>query len=181
MRAPNWKSTGSKKKPASGEEAPEPDEEKRPADAAKQAAYRILSYRDRSAHELREKLKEKGFSETVIAEVIPFLQEIGALNDLRFARQWAQSRTDYRHFGPVRLRRELLEKGISADETDAVLNQLSEERDPSASAEEALTRRFHDPALLGEPAVRQRAFAFLQRKGFSTETILKVLRKIGTP
>jgi regulatory protein len=186
MGAPNWKSTASKKNPASGEtgriDRPAgPEEEKRPIDAAKQAAYRILSYRDRSAHELREKLKEKGFSEEVIAEVVPFLEGIGALNDLRFAGQWVRSRTDYRHLGPVRLRRELLEKGISAVEADAALRQLSEERDPLASAEEALTRRFHDPALLEEPAVRQRAFAFLQRKGFSTETILKVFRKIRTP
>ena len=151
------------------------------SDAAKQAAYRILSHRDRTSREMAAKLKAKDFSDSVILKVITFLQEIGALNDLRFARQWARSRTEYRHFGPVRLRQELLEKGVSATEADAALDQLSEEHDPVQSAEAALRRRFKDPALLEDPAVQRRALAFLQRKGFAAETILKVLRKKGTP
>jgi regulatory protein len=180
MRARSWKSTVSKKnlQASSGKALPK-GEEDRSFDAAKQAAYRILSYQDRTSHELDAKLKEKGFSEEIISETIRYLQEIGALNDSRFARQWARSRTEYRHVGPIRLRRELLGKGISTEEAEAVLNQLSEEHDPVTSAEEALTRRFKDLALLEDLNHRQRAFAFLQRKGFATETILKVFRKIG--
>lgn len=188
MGGRSWKSTASKKKKPvlSWESGPEGKGDGRSFDAAKQAAYRILSYRDRTSHELRAKLNEKGFSDEVISEVILFLQEIGALNDLRFARQWARSRMERLHFGPIRLRQELLEKGVSAEETEALLNQLSEEHDPVTSAEEALTRRFQggtlhvkEPALLGDLAAQKRAFAFLQRKGFSTEIILKVFRKMG--
>lgn len=182
MAGRSWKSTASKKKKPdpSGASRPEAGEE-RSFDAAKQAAYRILSYRDRTVHELRTKLAEKGFSEEVISEAILFLQEIGALSDARFARQWARSRMEVRHFGPIRLRQELLAKGVSTEEADALLDQLSGEHDPAASAEEALVRRFKDPTLLGDPAAQRRAFGFLQRKGFSTETILKVFRKIRTP
>lgn len=148
-------------------------------DRAKETAYRLLSYRDRSAQEIVSKLEAKGYSKEIVSRTISFLKEAGYLNDARFARQWARSRTQYRRLGPIRLRQELLEKGISSAEVDAVLNQLSEERDPIQSAEEALVQRFKDPALLQAPNVRQRAFAFLQRKGFATETILKVFRKIG--
>ena len=188
MRGPSWKSTASNRpgskaasrrnvQPRSGRALPKGEE--RSFDAAKQAAYRILSYQDRTTHELDMKLKEKGFSEEIISETIQYLEGIGALNDARFARQWARSRTEYRHFGPIRLRQELLEKGISKEEVEAVLNQLSEEHDPIASAEESLARRFKDPALLKDSNNRQRAFAFLQRKGFAAETILKVFRKTG--
>jgi regulatory protein len=145
---------------------------------AKETAYRFLSYRDRSAHEIVSKLEEKGFPAEIVSQTISFLKEAGYLDDARFARQWARSRTEYRHFGPIRLRQELLEKGISSAEAEAVLSQLSEERDPVQSAEAALVRRFKDPASLQDLNNRQRAFAFLQRKGYSTETILKVFRKI---
>jgi regulatory protein len=179
--APSWKSTASKKTGStSSEEAlPKGEDKDRSLDAAKQSAYRMLSYRDRTSHELDVKLKEKGFSEEVISEVISFLQKTGVLDDGRFARQWARSRTEYRHIGPIRLRRELLEKGISTGEADAVLHQLSEEHDPVAAAEGALTRRFKGPGLFHDVKIRQRAFVFLQRKGFAAETILKAFKKMG--
>jgi regulatory protein len=188
--APSWKSTASKSRgneaatrrtrPApSGEALLNTKGENRSLDAAKQAAYRILSYQDRTSHEMDVKLRGKGFSEEIVSKVIQFLHGTGVLNDLRFARQWARSRTEYRHFGPVRLRRELLEKGVPASDADAVLEQLSEERDPVAAAEEALIRRFREAALLEDPAIRRRAFSFLQRKGFATETILKAFKRRG--
>lgn len=145
---------------------------------AKEAAYRLLSYRDRSSKEIVSKLEEKGFPKEIVSQTISFLKDAGYLDDTRFARQWARSRMEFRRLGPVRLKQELLEKGISSGEADAVLDRLSEERDPIQSAEEALFRRFKDPALLQDLNHRQRAFVFLQRKGFATETILKVFRKI---
>lgn len=177
MEAPSWKSTVSRnKRPASSAEA---GPQEGSFDAAKQAAYRILSYRDRTSHEIGLKLKEKGFSDPVISETIGFLREIGAIDDLRFARQWARSRSEHRRFGPIRLRRELTEKGISAAEAEAVLSRLAEEQDPVESAEAALAHRYRDPELLKELSARQRAFAFLQRKGFSAETIFKAFKKLG--
>ncbi|WDT82211.1 MAG: regulatory protein RecX [Candidatus Manganitrophus sp.] len=76
----------------------------RPADRAKQSAYRLLSYRDRSVKEIETKLAEKGYSEEIIAEVIASLKEANYLDDDRFARQWVRFRTEHRHFGPIRLK-----------------------------------------------------------------------------
>lgn len=150
-----------------------------PIDRAKQTAYRLLSYRDRSAREIETKLAEKGYSEETIAEVITFLREAGYLDDDRFARHWVRSRTDYRHFGPIRLKRELLEKGIASEEADRAIQQRSEEWDLVEQAEEALRRRFKNSASIGDLKTRQKAYAFLQRRGFGTETILKAFKKIG--
>jgi regulatory protein len=126
------------------------------------------------------KLREKGFPADVVTEVISFLKEAGMLDDARFARQWARCRREYRYFGPIRLKGELLKKGISPADIDQVLNEFSEEWDPEMLAEQALIQRFKEPAALQNLKVRQRAFAFLQRKGFSTETIFKVFKRWKT-
>lgn len=152
-----------------------------PVDLAKQAAYRLLSYRDRSAKEIETKLAEKGYPEETIAAVIASLKEANYLDDDRFARQWVRLRTEHRHFGPIRLKRELLEKGIPGEKADRAIQGRSEEWDPVEQAEAALRRRLKNASSLHDLKTRQKAYAFLQRKGFSTETIFKTLKKIGDP
>lgn len=147
---------------------------------AKETAYRFLSYRDRSSHEIVSKLGEKGFSKEIVSEVVAFLTEAGYLNDARFARQWARSRMETRRLGPVRLKGELQKKGIAPEEIMAVLGALSEETELPLLAEEALLRKFKGSASLQEPKVRQRAFDFLRRKGFNTDTILKVFKRAAS-
>ena len=165
--------------PTSGEEPDQTAGSSNSVDRAKQAAYRLLSYRDRSSKEIATKLAEKGYPEAVITEVINSLKEANYLNDDRFARQWVRSRTEHRHFGPIRLKRELLEKGIPSEAADRAIDRRSEEWNPVEQAEAALRRRFKDSALLRDLKTRQKAYAFLQRKGFSTETIFKAFKKVG--
>jgi len=152
-----------------------------PADRAKQSAYRLLSYRDRSTKEIETKLAEKSYPEEIIAEVIASLKEANYLDDDRFARQWVRFRTEHRHFGPIRLKRELLEKGISPEEADRAVKGHSEESTLVEQAEAALRRRLKDPSLLHNLKTRQKAYAFLQRKGFNTETIFKVFKMMANP
>ncbi len=152
-----------------------------PVDRAKQAAYRLLSYRDRSTREIETKLAEKGYPEETIAEVIASLKEASDLDDDRFAREWVLSRTEHRHFGPIRLKRELLEKGIPSEEADRAIERRSEEWDLIEQAEAALRRRLKNSSSLHDLKTRQKAYAFLQRKGFGTETIFKAFRKMGNP
>lgn len=142
---------------------------------AREAAYRILSHRDRTSREIASKLREKGFAEEMIEATLVSLKEAGYLDDARFARQWVRSRQEHRQFGPIRLKRELLEKGIPPVEVEAVLG-ASDENDSVGLAERALLQRFKSPALLQDPKTRQKAFAFLQRKGFPTETIFKAFK-----
>ena len=148
-------------------------------DQAKEAAYRFLSYRDRSEQEVALKLQEKGFAEDVIAETLSFLTKEGYLDDSRFARQWARSRMEGRQFGPIRLRGELLEKGIAPEEIEKVLTSLSDESDLVARAERALLRRFKTAAAFRDLKTRRKAFDFLRRKGFGAGAISKAFKGIG--
>lgn len=147
--------------------------------SARAKAYRMLSYRDRSSHEIAVKLREKAFSEEVISTVVSDLKASGALNDKRFAEQWMRYQIENRHLGPHRLKVALLEKGFSPPEVARLLECLSGEWDPVRVARRALLKRYKALARLQDLRLRRKAFSFLQRKGFCAEDILTVFRKSG--
>lgn len=148
-------------------------------DAAKKKAIRILSRRDHSTFEITQKLKETGFPEAICFRVVRYLKEIHWLDDHKFIRQWSRFRLDLHGFGPIRLRRELLEKGLPAGEIELFINNLSEEWAPESLAETALLRRYKDPMTLKILKNRRKAFDFLLRKGHSRAVIFLVFRKLG--
>jgi len=147
--------------------------------AAKKRAFDILSRRDHSTFELSQKLKEKGFSEASCSEVVSYLKSLHLLDDHKFIRQWSRFRLDLHSFGPIRLRRELMEKGLPSSEVDLFINNLSGDRSSESLAEAALLRRYKDPMSLQILKNRRRAFDFLQRKGHSKAAIFSVFKKIG--
>ncbi len=139
----------------------------------------MLSRRDHSTFEVSHKLKEKGFSEAACSQVVSYLKEIHLLDDHKFIRQWSRFRLDLHSFGPIRLRRELMEKGLPYGDVDLFINKLSGAWAPECLAETALLRRYKDPIMLQTRRNRRRAFDFLQRKGHSKAAILSAFKKVG--
>ncbi|HLJ58743.1 MAG TPA: regulatory protein RecX [bacterium] len=150
---------------------------------ARDLAIRLLSPRPRSVSELRLKLRQRGIPDAQIRAVIDDLTRIGHLDDLAFARGWVAARLGRRPCGAPRLRRELREKGVATALVEQAIREAYGEEDPSV-AEERYAR-----ALVGRrqrvyrhlsPDVRTRRLAgLLQRQGFSTRTIIRVLRGVG--
>ncbi len=60
---------------------------------AKDYAYKLLSYRQRSTKEIKERLEKKGFPLRVIKKAIKYLSEIDYLNDESFAKFWIRAKT----------------------------------------------------------------------------------------
>lgn len=87
-------------------------------------AYNYLSYRARSAREIRDHLVKKGHSELVIGETLEHLARYGYVNDLEFARQFVCSKDNW---GPRRLQFELRRKGIESPVIERVMLDQSQE------------------------------------------------------
>ncbi|MFQ5597483.1 MAG: regulatory protein RecX [Nitrospiria bacterium] len=146
--------------------------------AAKQLVLSILSHRDRSVFEITSKLKEKGFSDPIITELITYLQEIGLLDDADLIRKWSRMRLEHHGFGPIRLRNELLSKGLARDAVDTFIDGLTGEWDPIRLAENALWRKYKNPTALQTASSRRRAFAYLKRKGHRTDAIRSAFKEM---
>jgi regulatory protein len=80
--------------------------------SAKYVAVKLLSRREHSAFEIRQKLAQRDFDESVIEQVIAELQQGGWLSDERFAEAYVRMRQN-KGYGPLRISMELKERGVS--------------------------------------------------------------------
>ncbi|NPV68065.1 MAG: RecX family transcriptional regulator [Anaerolineae bacterium] len=137
-------------------------------------AVRFLSYRPRSISEVRRNLQEKGVEPPVIDQVIAELERLGYLDDLAFARYWVQNRDEFRPRGPLALRQELKQKGISG----SIITQVLGEVDFAEAAYRAARAQAARWTSLNRQVFRQKLYAYLARRGFPTETCREVLDRL---
>jgi regulatory protein len=95
------------------------------ADAREFACRYYLANREHSRKELRDKLARKGISSSIIAEAIDSLTEEGLVSDLRFAEAFTRSRVS-RLYGPLKIRSELMKRGVESRFIDQTLELHSE-------------------------------------------------------
>ncbi|MDO8915234.1 MAG: RecX family transcriptional regulator [Coriobacteriia bacterium] len=139
---------------------------------ARDRAYRLLAYRDRTAHELRERLVEDGYPAALSAGIVADLTRVGLVDDDRYARTSARSLATVRGFGRNRILRELEAKGVDPGLAAAATTEALPEHDEEASAlrlARALTSR--PKADVARIATR------LARKGFAPALALKTARR----
>ncbi len=134
-------------------------------------AMNLLAYRDRSEKELTEKLKENGFSEDAAAAALDYVRSCGYVNDRRYAENYVYSMEKKK--SSAALAAELRQRGVA----EAFIQEALQNRQTEEDAAYALFRgKLGEPHRLEEKE-KGRAFAFLQRRGFSQNVFFKCLRK----
>lgn len=136
------------------------------------AALRLLEYRGRSLQEMGRRLKRKGFSDAVVTQTVNRLQELGLLNDVRFAEAVARERLEHGYKGKRQIYADLRRKGIAKPIIEAVLAEAGDEQQAAITLVNKVASRY---AQL-EPKTRyRRLHDLLLRRGFSPETASQVL------
>jgi regulatory protein len=133
-------------------------------------ALRLLARREHSELELRHKLKGRNFAGNIVDTVIMQLVDEGLLSDHRFAEVYIRGRFE-RGYGPLRIRAELRERGVSGDSAEQLLAGLS--RFWVESAGRQRSKRF-GRQFPGDYRERARQMRFLQQRGFSSDQIQAV-------
>ena len=87
---------------------------------ARIAAMRLLTRREHSSLELKQKLAYKGFDSTLVDTLIQDLRLEGLLSDERFAESYMRSRIS-RGYGPARIRQELRQRGTNDEIIEATV------------------------------------------------------------
>jgi regulatory protein len=151
---------------------------------AREAALRFLSTRPRSAAEVGERLARRRVPTATIRTVLAGLAAEGLLDDLAFARAWIARRTAKSHYGPRRIHWELRQKGVPQPTIDRAFTECGTARPGDAPPEEQVAL-----ALIRSRARRYRSLppdrrarriaALLERRGFASGTIVRVLRSMG--
>ena len=129
------------------------------------AAMDYLSRREHATHELFQKLLQKEYDPDEISEALARLADQGLLSDERFTEAFINQRIN-RGSGPLKIRAELRQKGVS----DAMIETFLNERDvrwrECALAVRIKKYGSERPSDLKETARQSR---FLQSRGFSSE------------
>ena len=142
---------------------------------ARDYAYRLLGYRFRSAKEMKERLKRRGYSCETIKKTIGYLAELNYINDEDFARFWVRSKIQSKPVGWSLLCYQLRQKGIAEEIIEKVLSALRGQYNEAGAAKElvALRRRYYKNV---EPLkLKKRLYGYLRRRGFSQEAILQAI------
>jgi regulatory protein len=131
-------------------------------------AVRYLARSDKSKAEIARYLTRQGASRAVASRTIRQLERLGYLNEAAHALRWAERRLAQRPSGRLRIRQELLHRGFSDRLAEETIQEIYATVDESELAMQALALRG------GRPSVSQMG-RFLQARGFSSETIVRVL------
>lgn len=140
---------------------------------ALELAYRYLGHRDRTVAEMRRHLEGKQAEPAAIDGAIAELQELGYLDDERFARCYAQDRRTLDAWGPERIGARLAAAGVAPGLIAQALGDREAE-DELQAALEILRRRF--PAAPTSDRERERALGLLVRKGYDLELAYDAVR-----
>lgn len=144
----------------------------------RKVALHLLSRREHSVAELREKLLGREFPRDDTDTTLAALLEEGLISEDRFVENFVGSYTR-RGQGPVRLRAELTRRGIGSEVITGAL--AAAPTDWLAAAQAVRAKRF-GAAVPQDSKERARQARFLQYRGFTAEQARAALQRLpGTP
>ena len=127
------------------------------------------------------KLKEKKISGENISSIISLLEKNHYLNDREFTLNWVKYRMENRPSGRRSLEYELREKGIDSeiikDSLDEVYTGEFDEYEVAVRLAEKKIASLRK-VKTEDNIVKRRLFSYLHRKGFSYDTIERVIENI---
>ena len=134
---------------------------------ARKKAMDYLARREYGQRELEQKLIAAGFESVTVAATVDKLTGEGLQDDRRFIENFVHSRINQGK-GPVRICKELGERGLDAGMIEAVLEDVAE--DWCAMARLVRDKKF-GPELPRDFKEKARQMRFLQYRGFDAEHI----------
>ena len=144
-------------------------------DKARQYALRLLSYRGRSARELEERLRRKGFLGYVVSSTIRHLKHTGLIDDKALAEALKREAMTTKFLSQYGARRFMLARGISREIVDSIFSP--NEKEDIKNANRLVDKKLRIIDNLPDEKIKRRLHNLLFRKGYSFETIESVLKK----
>ena len=139
--------------------------------SAKSVAVRLLSRREHSALEIRDKLLKRDFDEGEIEQTIIELQQGGWLSDERFAEAYIRMR-QLKGFGPIRISIELRERGVKESIVDDYLQ--ADDEGWQQTLEQQYLKKYKNKPIV-DYNDRAKRIRFLQYRGFALDVIYQLV------
>ena len=140
---------------------------------AYQTAIRLLSRRELSAAQLRDRLLARDLPATEVAQAIARLTTERLVDDARAAAAHARRLVGVRHRGALRARREIEALGIAPETARRAVDAVVAEIGDTVLLERAIARRLRGP--IRDRAHFRRVYQALLRQGFRPDEVARAL------
>ncbi|MCR4891197.1 MAG: recombination regulator RecX [Lachnospiraceae bacterium] len=144
---------------------------------AKRRTLHLLDRRDMTERELRDRLEKGYYPEEAIDSAVEAAKKGNYLNDRRYAMQYALERS--RRKSRRRIAEDLRQKGISAEEIELALEDISDS--DQALLQKLIEKRCRQEDSLSPqslcPEKRGKLIRFLASKGFTIPDIRRALQE----
>ena len=140
---------------------------------AQEKALYLLEYRNYSKRELTEKIARTAASREAAQAAAGRMEELGLIDDRRFGEDYARELFSRKGYGARRVAQELRRRGIGQE---LIQELLAEYEDPERAGEairRVLAKKY--PGWREDEKVRRRAFAALQRLGYSYQEVREAM------
>lgn len=138
------------------------------------AAYRFLAHRTRSEAEVRTRLARGKIAPDLMEQVVAKLKQQRFLDDVEFARQWAERRAVQSPRSRAVVRWELRTKGVEAGVIEEVLESL----DDDEAAHTAGQRKASRLTSRDYQEFRKLLWDFLMRRGFRYDVTGRAVERL---
>ena len=149
-----------------------------PTQSAYAAALAMLSRRDLSEAQVRERLARKGHVPEAIGGALLRLRAAGVVDDRRVAASAARTEVEVKARGRARVMLRLQSLGIPPDIAQTAADEALEAADEEELLERAIARRLRPPGTrIRDAAHFRRLLQQLIRQGFAPSLAIRALKR----
>jgi regulatory protein len=146
-------------------------------DSAYVIALRMLSGRELTEHQVRQRLARRGYDDAAINDAIQRLKNDRSLDDERAARAMAHTETTLRKRGRLRVTRRLQAAGIAPAVAQRATQEVFQTIDAEALLDAALQKRLRGRERIADDREFQRLYRYLIGQGFESDRVLALLKR----
>jgi len=126
---------------------------------------------------VRNKLRQKGFSEPTADEAVGYFKGVDLINDRLFTQKWITWRLA-KPFGFKRIKLELREKGVAPELIEEQLSEAKSDYAEEETVARLAKRRAAKHSGVPREKVKQRVYGYLMRRGFNPAAVFKAIKNI---
>lgn len=141
-------------------------------------ALNLLSFRARSEKEIYDRMLQKGYEPSVIANTIHYLKEQRYLNDKDFAEMFIKDKFELNRYGRNRIKTELLKKGVSKELVNDLMEEVIHPDREYETARELAEKKMKSYQKDSKNAQHRKLSGFLLRRGYSYDIVSKVVKEL---
>ena len=140
---------------------------------AKLRAMHLLNAMARTEAQLKQKLLQGGYPEDVVDVAIAYVKSFGYINDEAYVSNFIETR--YNKKSKREIKALLSQKGIDAELAERMLESSYEEHSDRDAIQEIVQKKRWNVEEM-DYKTKQKAYAYLMRKGFRYEDVRSVLQ-----